>query len=94
LLRQRKSNQKEGDPSLPPLRVPCVARLVRRLRNSRYALRQSSPTSSDRFAPLGGAQGMKSEPQNRFWHQVQRTSLRGARRRGNPDAFIHKGIFD
>ena len=37
--------------------VPCVAQLVRRLRNSRYALRQSSPTSPDQFALLGGAQG-------------------------------------
>src|SRR5450759_1919358 len=41
--------------------VPCVARLVRRLRNSRYALRQSSPTSPDQPPLLGGAQGMKSE---------------------------------
>jgi hypothetical protein len=37
--------------------VPCVARLVRRLRNSRYALRQSSPKSPDQPALLGGAQG-------------------------------------
>jgi hypothetical protein len=27
-------------------------------------------------------------------HQVQRTSLRGAKRRGNPDAFEHKGLYD
>jgi hypothetical protein len=40
-----------------PFGVPCAARLVRRLRNSRYALRQSSPKSPDQPALLGGAQG-------------------------------------
>ncbi|HEY5994250.1 MAG TPA: hypothetical protein VIU46_06560, partial [Gallionellaceae bacterium] len=40
-----------------PCGVPCVARLVGRLRNSRYALKQSSPTSPDQPALLGGAQG-------------------------------------
>ena len=39
-----------------PLRL-CVARLVRRLQNSRYALKQSSPRSPDRSPLLGGAQG-------------------------------------
>src|SRR4030067_489707 len=39
--------------------VPCVAQLVRRLRDSRYALRQSSPPPPDQPALLGGAQGMK-----------------------------------
>jgi hypothetical protein len=33
--------------------------------NSRYALKQSSPTSPDQPALLGGAQGMKCESQNR-----------------------------
>ena len=48
--------------------VPCVARLVRRLRNSHdplrvHVLRQSSPTSPDQPALLGGAQGMKNKKQ-------------------------------
>ena len=37
--------------------VPCVARLVRRLRNSHYVLRQSSPTTPDQPALLGGGRG-------------------------------------
>jgi len=44
-----------------PFGVPCVARLVRRLRNSRYALKQSSPTPPDQPALLGGAQGKKKQ---------------------------------
>jgi hypothetical protein len=45
--------------------VPCVARLVRRLRNSHdplrgHVLKQSSPTSPDQPALLGGAQGKKN----------------------------------
>ncbi|MFA5824357.1 MAG: hypothetical protein WC825_00135 [Gallionellaceae bacterium] len=67
LLRQKESNPRKGDPGLPPTSwVPCVARLVRRLRNSRYALRQSSPKSPDQPALLGGAQGKESESQNQM----------------------------
>jgi hypothetical protein len=62
LLRQKESNQRKGDPGFPPTSwVPCVARLLRRLRNSRYALRQSSPKSPDQPALLGGAQGKTSQ---------------------------------
>jgi len=53
----KKSNQKKSPPVCRRFAVPCVARLVRRLRNSRYALRQSSPTTPDQSALLGGAQG-------------------------------------
>ena len=52
----------------PPIRhhfvIPCVARLVRRLRNSHYVLRQSSPTSPD-----GGI-----HPQWRRWGEVKQKS--------------------
>jgi hypothetical protein len=61
LLRQEKVTKKKATPVCRRFAVPCVARLVRRLRNSRYALRQSSPKSPDQPALLGGAQGMKSE---------------------------------
>ncbi|MBI1887425.1 MAG: transposase [Nitrosomonadales bacterium] len=46
--------------------VPCVARLVRRLRNARYALRQSSPKSPDQPALLGGAQGEREVRKGRI----------------------------
>jgi len=65
LRRQEKVTKKKATPVCRPFGVPCVARLVRRLRNSRYALRQSSPKSPDQPALLGGAQGIKSEKQNR-----------------------------
>jgi hypothetical protein len=57
----KKSNQKKSPPVYRRFAVPCVARLVRRLRNSRYALRQSSPKSPDQPARLGGAQGRRSK---------------------------------
>jgi hypothetical protein len=60
----KKSNQKKSPPVCRRFAVPCVAQTVRRLRNSRYALKQSSPTSPDRFPLLGGAQGMNSKIQN------------------------------
>jgi len=59
LRRQKKVTQEKATPVCRRCAVPCVARPVRRLRNSRYALRQSSPKSPDRPALLGGAQGMK-----------------------------------
>ena len=58
---KEKVTKKKATPVCRAFGVPCVARLLRRLRNSRYALRQSSPTSPDQPALLGGAQGMKSE---------------------------------
>jgi hypothetical protein len=61
---QKKVIQEKATPVCRRYAVPCVARLVRRLRNSRYALKQSSPKSPDQSALLGGAQGMKSEIQN------------------------------
>jgi hypothetical protein len=42
---KEKVTKKKATPVCRPCGVPCVARLVRRLRNSRYALKQSSPTS-------------------------------------------------
>ena len=59
LLRQKKVTKEKATPVCRPCGVPCVARLVRRLRNSRYALKQSSPKSPDQPPLLGGAQGMK-----------------------------------
>src|SRR5665647_3504176 len=61
---KEKVTKKKATPVCRRCAVPCVARLVRRLRNSRYALRQSSPKSPDQPALLGGAQGIKSENQN------------------------------
>jgi len=40
-----------------PFGLPCVTRPVRRLRNSAFGLRQSSPKPPDWSALLGGAQG-------------------------------------
>jgi hypothetical protein len=61
----KKGNPKKSPPVCRRFAVPCVARLVRRLLNSRYALRQSSPKSPDQPALLGGAQGKKAKTQNR-----------------------------
>ena len=65
LRRQKKVTQEKAPPVCRRCADPCVARLVRRLRNSRCALRQSSPTPPDQPALLGGAQGrekQKSKP--------------------------------
>ena len=61
---KKKVTKEKATPVYRRCAVPCVARLVRRLRNSRYALKQSSPKSPDQPALLGGAQGMKSKVQN------------------------------
>ncbi len=66
LLRQKKVTQEKATPVCRRYAVPCVARQVRRLRNSRYALRQSSPTSPDLPALLGGAQGMEKQSGRRL----------------------------
>src|SRR3990167_7577828 len=58
---QRIPIEKKSTPVCRRFAVPCVARLVRRLRNSRYALRQSSPKSPDQPALLRGAQGIKKQ---------------------------------
>src|SRR3970282_2662400 len=63
LLRQNKVTKEKATPVYRPCGVPCVARLVRRLRNSRYALRQSSPKSPVQSPLLGGAQGRENENQ-------------------------------
>ena len=70
---KEKVTKKKATPVYRPCGVPCVARLVRRLRNSHdplrvHVLKQSSPTSPDQPALLGGAQGEKIKnlkPQNR-----------------------------
>jgi hypothetical protein len=60
---KKKVTKEKATPVCRPFGVPCVARLVRRLRNSRYALRQSSPTPPDQPPLLGGAQGkVKQKP--------------------------------
>ncbi len=63
LCTAKESNQRNAAPVHRRCAVPCVARLVRRLRNSRYALRQSSPKPPGQSALLGGSQG--NEIQNR-----------------------------
>ncbi len=68
LLRQKKGAKEKATPVRRCFAVPCVARLVRRLRNSRFALKQSSPKSPDQSALLGGTQGMEKQnekPQTR-----------------------------
>jgi hypothetical protein len=68
---KEKVTKKKATPVYRRCAVPCVARLVRRLRNSRFALRQSSPKTPDQPALLGGAQGMKSEKLKPLrWHFV------------------------
>jgi hypothetical protein len=57
----KKGNPKKSPPVRRCFAVPCVARLVRRLRNSRCALRQSSPKPPDQPALLGGTQGKESQ---------------------------------
>jgi len=63
LRRQKKVTEEKATPVCRPCGVLCVAQTVRRLRNSRFALKQSSPNTPDRFPLLGGAQGKKN-PQN------------------------------
>src|SRR5665811_402634 len=74
LLRQRKSNQRKGDPGLPPLRgsldqsqASGAAQLDLAGRTPRAPLRDSNSARLNlRFlaSDRGGAQGMKSEKQN------------------------------
>src|ERR1019366_1837949 len=59
LLRQNKVTKEKATPVYRPCGVPCVAQLIRRLRNSHCVLKQSSPTPPDQSALLGGAQGRK-----------------------------------
>ena len=58
---KKKVTKEKATPVCRRCAVPCVARLVRRLRNSRYALKQSSPKSPDQPPLLGGAQGRESQ---------------------------------
>jgi hypothetical protein len=55
---KKKVTKEKATPVYRRYAVPCVARLVRRLRNSHYVLKQSSPKSPDQSALLGGAQGI------------------------------------
>jgi len=54
---KKKVTQEKATPVCRRFAVPCVARLVRRLRNSHFVLKQSSPKPPDQPALLGGAQG-------------------------------------
>src|SRR5512140_881235 len=67
LRRQEKVTEEKATPVCRRCAVPCVARLVRRLRNSRCALRQSSPTTPDQPPLLGGAQGKKIQNLKIAW---------------------------
>jgi len=60
-LAQKKGTKENGTPFRRPCGVPCVARRTRRLRNSAYGLKQSSPTSSVSAALLGGGKGGTSK---------------------------------
>jgi hypothetical protein len=82
LLRQRKSNQKEGDPGLPPLRgtldqpqASGAAQLDLAGRTPRAPLRDSNSARLNLrslAADRGGAQGIKSEKQNQNQKQNQK----------------------
>ena len=75
---KEKVTKKKSPPVRRPFGVPCVARLVRRLRNSHdllrsHVLKQSSPKSPDQPALLGGAQGMeKQSPKSKAKPEVGR----------------------
>ena len=56
LLRQKKVTKEKATRRSRPFGVPCAARSRRRLRNSRCALRQSSPTAPSLTALLGDSQ--------------------------------------
>src|SRR3989304_1377508 len=87
LLRQNKVTKEKATPVCRPCGVPCVARLVRRLRNSHCVLKQSSPKSSDQPALLGGSQGIKKQKPKTEKSSGQRgappTRLRGFSRRSD-----------
>ena len=57
LLAQKKVTKEEGHPLPRPCGVPCAARQAGRLRNSGYALRQSSPKTPGMSEQLGEAEG-------------------------------------
>ena len=67
LLRQKKVTKEKATPVYRRFAVPCVARLVRWLRNSHSVLRQSSPKSPDQPALLGGAQGNENKNLKPVW---------------------------
>jgi len=74
LCTAKESNQRNAAPVCRRYAVPCVARLVRRLRNSHdplrgHVLKQSSPTTPDQPALLGGAQGRKPKTSNSYGGQ-------------------------
>ncbi len=58
LCAAKESRQRNAAPVRRCCAVPCVARLLRRLWNSRYALKQSSPKPPSQPARLGGTQGV------------------------------------
>jgi len=68
LRRQKKVTQEKATPIRHPHGIPCVARQVRRLRNSHdplrgHMLKQCSPTFPDQPPLLGGGWGgRKAKP--------------------------------
>jgi hypothetical protein len=64
---KKKVTKEKATPIHHLCEVPCVARLVRRLRNSHYVLRQSSPTSPDQSPLLGGRTG-EGEAKRVLWN--------------------------
>jgi hypothetical protein len=91
LRRQEKVTKKKATPVCRRCAVPCVARLVRRLRNSHdplrvHVLKQSSPKSPDQPALLGGAQGeekRKSKPKIQVGNKLP-TILRDRQNNSTP----------
>ena len=61
---KEKVTKKKATPVCRRCTVPCVARLARRLRNSRYALRQSSPKSLTSLRYSAALRGRKAKSQN------------------------------
>ena len=81
LVRPRESNQRDGRPGSPVFRTslccsPCRAAAELALAVARQGLRQSSPTSPDTAALLGGSQG-EAKPSRWSWHRMfmQRCAL-------------------
>ena len=69
LRRQKKVTKENATPVRCPFGVPCAARTSGRLRNSRFALRQCSPTAPARAALLGSSHGYHKR--KFFWSEAE-----------------------